>query len=137
MAKKCSWVKRCWPRLSVSVAAIALSGGVVLDPRSKADAEACNLGQSCGFDVTTQVDVPGVGTTTLVTPVTADLTNLNADGSGEVKVSTPGATVTSDTGKKDFRVSKGKGKSKQTFKPDKSKKNSGVTITKSKDRKGG
>ena len=129
--------ERCVTRLSVSVASIVLSGVFALDLRSQAHAQACNLGQACNFDVTTQVDVPGFGTTTLVTPVTADLTNLNADGSGEVKVSTPGATVTSDTKKKDFRVSKGKGKGKQTFKSDKSKKNFGVNITKSKDRKGG
>ena len=123
--------------LSVSVVAVALSGAVVVDLRSEARAQACNLGQTCSFDVKTQVDVPGLGTTTLVTPVTADLTNLNADGSGEVKVGTPGATVTSDTKTKDFRVSKGKGKGQQTFKSDRSKKDFGVTITKSKDRKGG
>ena len=123
-------------RLSVSLAAVLATGALPFAVGSQAHGQACNLGQACNFDLTQQVDFPGLGSVTRVDNVSVDLTDLKANGSGEVTVATPGATVTSDTDQKDFRVSKGKGKARQDFKANKNKKNFGVKVKKSKNRRG-
>ena len=121
---------------SFAVAVVTASAIVLRDPA--AHAQACSLGSSCSFDVTSSVDIPGFGNVTQTTPVSVDLTDLKADGSGSVGVATPDVSTTTDTRTKETKISKkGNGKkTKQTIKRDKSTKDIKVKIDKSKDRRG-
>ena len=125
-------------RLSSTFMAACMAAAAVLGQCHRAQAEVCQLGATCSFDVTTSVDIPGFGTATNAMPVTVDLTDLKADGSGKVGVDTPEVSSTTDTRSKKTKFSnKGNGKkSTMKVKQDKGVKETKVKISKSKTRRG-
>lgn len=125
-------------RLTSTLMAACVAAAAVVGHGYRAQAEDCQLGATCSFDVTTSVDIPGFGTATNVMPVTVDLTDLKADGSGKVGVDTPEVSSTTDTRRKETKFSnKGNGKkSTMKVKKDKGVKETKVKISKSKTRRG-
>ena len=125
-------------RFATPLLAACLAATAVVAHSPRAQAEACQLGEKCSFDVTNSVDIPGLGNVTDTMPVSVDLTDLKPDGSGKVGVATPDVSTTTDTKSKEIKVSrKGNGKTtRRTVKNDKSVKEAKVKISKSKNRRG-